>query len=254
MAEAPPDAQARAAAIVVALGAGAGAATAAAGAAAVLVALARLLLSWGYRRQTVRWATRVVVVARVRVKVTRTRDPDGPDDPAGDATTGPAGAATERAADVFAAWFIEATTARVEAAVAAGVDPDEAQARESRHLDQHLDAQERRARAAERVDAQARKGGTATDDQGRPILGWKAHDDDRVTPECVAADGAWFYAHRPPLIGYPGMPHGGTCRCWAAPITATAAAAGRTVDEAVRATLAADPDHRTHPRPGRRTA
>lgn len=61
-------------------------------------------------------------------------------------------------------------------------------------------------------------------------LSWRAHYDDRVTPECKAADGCNFRADRMPRIGWPGMPHGGTCRCvpWY-PIEGA-----RTVDEATR--------------------
>ena len=162
---------------------------------------------------------------------------------------GPAGDATNRAARSFAAWFIDATTSRVEAAIAAGVDPDEAQAREERYVDQHLDAQDRRQAAAEAVDAVAAKPGNAVDTSDRTILGWVAVEDDKVTPECRAADGCWFYADTPPIIGYPGMPHGGTCRCYPGPITAAAAARGRSVDEATRAIVTKEPDHRPYPKP-----
>ncbi len=276
--ERPRDPATRAAAIAAAIGAAgvagaAGAAAVAGGTAAAraLAGLTRLLLTWRYRRPTVVWAAKTLV----RVHVNRGAGTGAPR-----AAAGPAVRATEDAAATFAGWFLEAATDRLEKAQAAGVDPETAQAREARYLEQHLDAQRRRRAAAARVDAEAAKpgqgrmvtpgtgprnddGGTPGDPdgtleaRGRVILGWKAHTDDKVTPECRAADGAWFYADRPPIIGYPGMPHGGTCRCWPVPITAAAAAAGRTVDEAVRQALAGETQHddRAHPgADGRRTA
>jgi hypothetical protein len=59
-----------------------------------------------------------------------------------------------------------------------------------------------------------------------PLLGWYAHPDDRVTPECKAADGANFRADVMPMIGWPGTLHGGTCRCKPGPPWPT----DRTVD------------------------
>lgn len=44
-------------------------------------------------------------------------------------------------------------------------------------------------------------------------LGWWAHQDDKVTPECRAADGHNFSIHQKPLIGWPGQIHAGRCRC-----------------------------------------
>lgn len=61
-----------------------------------------------------------------------------------------------------------------------------------------------------------------------PELGWYTHKDDRTTPECWAADGANFRADIPPVIGWPGTLHGGTCRCEAGPPHP----GGRTVDQA----------------------
>lgn len=78
---------------------------------------------------------------------------------------------------------------------------------ELRFFGQHVRAQRARTRAAANVDAAAREHGT--------VLGWYAHDDDRTTPECADADGTNFLATRVPPIGWPGTPHGGTCRCWA---------------------------------------
>lgn len=96
-------------------------------------------------------------------------------------------------------------------------------ARERRYLQQQLDATRRRIDAAERVDrAAGLRGGW---------LGWHAILDERTTAECRAAHGHNFNAGRPPTIGYPGMPHGGTCRCRPGPPHVS----DRTVDEAVRA-------------------
>lgn len=90
---------------------------------------------------------------------------------------------------------------------------------------------------------------------GRQVLAWKAHTDDKVTPECRAADGCWFYVDTPPVIGYPGMPHGGTCRC--VPVPASTAMLRRgSVDDAVRSTISPParetfPDAAEAPRPRR---
>lgn len=261
--------EARAAAIAAVLAGAAtagGAATGAAGAAgltaAMLRQLTRLFLLFGYRRETVRHALRVVT------RVVRVAGPVDRD------TAGPAQLANARAERTFAAWFLERTTQRVESGYAAGAAEGEPEAREERYIDQHLDAQDRRVRAAETVDNEARLPGHVTDrpapggvpgdpdglldgDRPRVILRWRAHPDDKVTPECRAADGAWFYADTPPIIGYPGMPHGGTCRCWPAHAGSLAEVARSPhVNEAVRAIIVTEPDHRPHPasRPGTRTA
>lgn len=208
--------------------------------AAILSALVRLLGSWRYRRATIKHTVRVLTVI---VRRRRTPPPQGP-----------AARADARNAPIFTAWFLERSSARVEAAYAAGAEPGAPEEREQRYLEQHLDAQERRRAAAERVDAEASKDGNVTDAPqngptgGRVILKWRAHPDDRTTIECRAADGAWFYADTPPVIGYPGMPHGGTCRCWSTHAGSLAEVArGRHVNEAVRGVLAAEPDHRAHP-------
>lgn len=222
-------------------------------------ALSRLFLRWGYRRSTVRW------VLRVATRVVVSYAPAYTTDLASDV----AAASYARAARIYAAWYLEAATARLEAAAALG--PGElaaAQAAEERFVQQHLDAQTERQKAAGRVDREAAKPGNVVSGSGdassgpgehdassvdratpaRVILKWRAHPDDRVTPECRAADGAWFYADTPPIIGYPGMPHGGTCRCWPAHAGSLAAVArGRTVDEAVRGIIRRDPDHRPLP-------
>lgn len=61
-----------------------------------------------------------------------------------------------------------------------------------------------------------------------PVLGWYTHQDDRTTPECRAADGSNFRAELPPVVGWPGTLHGGSCRCEAGPPHP----GGRSTDEA----------------------
>lgn len=85
---------------------------------------------------------------------------------------------------------------------------------ERRYFLAHVRAQRARTAAAAAVDMAAREHGRT--------LGWYAHDDDRTTPECAQADGSNFDATRVPAIGWPGTPHGGTCRCWAGPAHITA--------------------------------
>lgn len=78
-------------------------------------------------------------------------------------------------------------------------------AQERAYLARHLAATHARARAAVEVDRAAREHG--------PLLGWHALLDSQTTPECRAAHGSNFAAGKPPVIGYPGTLHGGTCRC-----------------------------------------
>lgn len=233
--DAPASPEQRAALIAAALGAGvaAGAAVSAPVTGAVgLAALTRLLTRWGYRREVVRWALRVTTRVLQASPAATPR------------VAGPAADGNAAAARVFTAWFIERSTQRVEKAYAEGAEPGQPEVGEARYVEQHLDAQARRRSAARRVDAEARRPGHVTDagdpdgppDPGpRVILRWRAHPDDRTTPECRAADGCWFYADRAPIIGYPGMPHGGTCRCWPAHAGSLAEVArGRHVNDAVR--------------------
>lgn len=93
--------------------------------------------------------------------------------------------------------------------------------KERRYLAQHLNAVRYSREAAQRVDNAVQRYGTTA-------LGWWAHLDSRTTPECRAAHGSNFSATRPPIIGYPGTLHGGTCRCHAGAAHKTA----RTVDQA----------------------
>lgn len=76
---------------------------------------------------------------------------------------------------------------------------------EERYYAQHQRAMWQRAKAAGEVDMAAAQFGN--------LLGWNAHDDDRVTPECLDADGKNFYATVMPGIGFPGTVHA-RCRCW----------------------------------------
>lgn len=76
--------------------------------------------------------------------------------------------------------------------------------RERRYYGQHREAMWSRSKAAMAVDMAAMQHGL--------LLGWHAHDDDRVTPDCLAADGKNFRADRMPRIGFPGTVHP-RCRC-----------------------------------------
>ena len=245
--QAPEQPQQRARLIAAALGvtaavaAGAVAVAAPVAGAVALAALTRLLVRWRYRRQTIAHAIRLFTLIVTPSGAPPEHEP------------GPAELASIRSERTFAAWFIERSTRRVQDGYEAGMADGEPEAREQRFIDQHLDAQRRRREAAARVDTEAAKPGQVTDGpdedgmgRGRVILKWWAHPDDKVTPECLAAAGCWFYADTPPIIGYPGMPHGGTCRCKAVNAGSLAEVArGRHVNEAVRGMLGAD--HRPHP-------
>lgn len=271
MAEQPPPEEERRRLILAVLTgvAAAGATSAAAGAAVAPVALsaallgrlAKLLLSWRYDRRVVRYvirSTTEVVSLHAWLSITGSTTP-GPARPPRVAVTQSFGDAV-RAELAYASWFLERTGARVQAAVdAAGTDPaarkealDKAIENESRFQEQHVKAQKARAEAARRVAEEAAKPGAYTvqpvdpadgdqpNGEGlkpRVVLAWVAHQDDRVTPECAAADGCWFYADTPPVIGFPGMPHGGTCRCTPGKATARMFLHGRSVDDAVRPLL-----------------
>jgi hypothetical protein len=76
---------------------------------------------------------------------------------------------------------------------------------EARLFGAHLAAERRREKAAEQIDTAAAQFGDT--------LGWKAVLDDRTTPLCRAAHGRNFSAAKPPEIGWPGIAHGGNCRC-----------------------------------------
>jgi len=76
--------------------------------------------------------------------------------------------------------------------------------RERRYFGMHRDAIWSRAKAAMAVDMAAMEHGL--------LLGWMTHRDDRVTPDCLAADGKNFRADQMPLIGFPGTVHA-KCRC-----------------------------------------
>jgi uncharacterized protein with gpF-like domain len=87
---------------------------------------------------------------------------------------------------------------------------DRALVRERRYFAQHLNAERARMDSARRVDAMAARLGTTR-------LGWRAQMDARTTAACRLANGHNFDVAKPPLIGYPGTLHGGTCRCVPAP-------------------------------------
>jgi hypothetical protein len=107
---------------------------------------------------------------------------------------------TSRAAAAQAAYLLAAIE-RIRQA-AAGGELGEALAREHRYAMQHKRAQIRRASAMTQVRKARRNYGT--------LLGWKATIDARTTLACRLANGKNFPAQSGP---FPGMLHGGTCRC-----------------------------------------
>jgi len=184
---------------------------------AALARLLRLMVEWGYDRRAARAAVRVTLTVRRAYTVL-------PGD-------GPATRGAMAREPVYDAWFLLNTARRVQERMAAGKNAEDAIRPERQYVEQRERARVERRKAAETVDAEARQPGQLRVD-GRVVLAWRAHNDDRTTWECVAADGRWFYADTPPLIGYPGMPHGGTCRC--VPTRATALTmTGPSVDEAI---------------------
>lgn len=124
-------------------------------------------------------------------------------------------AAAERSAATAGAELGEAARRR-----AAENTIREATRRERPYWQAHERARRRRMDAALEV-------ADAADLYG-PSLGWHTHMDDRTTPECRAAGGHNFRVDVPPVIGWPGTLHGGTCRCEPGPPFPGA----RTVDEA----------------------
>lgn len=130
-------------------------------------------------------------------------------------------ARAQRAREAYfrAAYLINAAQ-RIAASLGDGATPRHALQREKPYWRGHERARMARMKAAARIAQLAAMFG--------PLLGWYAHDDDRTTPECLAADGTNFSALTPPAVGWPGTLHGGTCRCWGGPAHSMA----RTTDEA----------------------
>lgn len=95
--------------------------------------------------------------------------------------------------------------AEVAAHAAAAAALRDASRRERAYELAHERARRRRMEAAVQVAEAANRWGMT--------LGWHTHRDDRTTPECYAAHGTNFRADVPPVIGWPGTLHGGTCRC-----------------------------------------
>jgi hypothetical protein len=148
---------------------------------------------------------------------------------------------------VYDAWFLLNSARRMQERRRLGKPPVEVVKPERQYLEQRERARAKRRAAAEAVDNAVTPRSVKVNN--RPVLMWRAHPDDKTTWECVAADGHWFYADKPPFIGYPGMPHGGTCRCWPAQATPMSLALG-TVDEAVRSAQGvADHPAERFPRP-----
>lgn len=111
----------------------------------------------------------------------------------------------------YRAAYVRNAAKRIGRQLRAGKTPAEALGPERRFWQLHERARRARQLAAHEVARVSEQVGSNA--QGVPWLGWYAHPDDRVTPECKAAGGANFRADVMPMIGWPGTLHGGTCRC-----------------------------------------
>lgn len=120
----------------------------------------------------------------------------------------------------YRAAFVRNAAKRIAARTRAGLPPADAVGPERRYWLLHEKARRARQVAADEVAKASAAVGRQAD--GVPLLGWYAHPDDRVTPECRKAGGANFRADVQPMIGWPGTLHGGTCRCVPGPPFETA--------------------------------
>jgi hypothetical protein len=115
------------------------------------------------------------------------------------------------------AAFVVASVKRISTelndAVDSGTDLSDAvskvSAKEERYFRQHVAAEFQRTQKGNEVAVLTGRYGT--------VLGWKAVDDDKTTPECKAADGHNFDTRHIPDIGYPGVGPHANCRCKAVP-------------------------------------
>lgn len=124
----------------------------------------------------------------------------------------PPGACLDAERENASAWlalFLVHSALRMARAEAEG-DVYAQMQREERYFSEHLEAEERRLRAAAMVDS-ARRLVSA-----HGLVGWRAVLDSRTTPECRAAHGKNFPADRMPVIGWPGAVHR-ACRCSVGP-------------------------------------
>lgn len=117
---------------------------------------------------------------------------------------GPAARNVQRGEVMYRAAYVANASRRINDDLAAGRTMKKALAHERRYYAMHELARRNRQRGALAVDGAAEAYGQ--------LLGWHAHEDDRTTPECRAADGHNFRAGRQPAIGYPGTVHM-YCRC-----------------------------------------
>lgn len=113
---------------------------------------------------------------------------------------------------VLRSMYVYNSAHRLMEQLSAGKTLEQALQRERVYHDAHEVARKGRQAVANRVDAAADKYGVT--------LGWWAHEDDKTTPECRAADGTNFVAGHAPRIGYPGSVHR-YCRCSPGPPHAT---------------------------------
>lgn len=126
---------------------------------------------------------------------------------------------------LYRAAYVRNAARRISRRTRAGDSTADALASERRYWLLHEKARRARQDAANRVAEAASVVGPQAN--GVPLLGWYAHPDDKVTPECKAADRANFRADVMPMIGWPGTLHGGTCRCVPGPPHDTTATVDR---------------------------
>lgn len=123
---------------------------------------------------------------------------------------GPAGRVVRAAEPAQRAAYVVNAAVRLQAGLETpGGGYSGAMRKERRYLILHRDAIRRRDRAAGLIDrAVARYG---------PVLRWKARQDSRTTPGCLAMHGRTFDVRDPPVlyghIAWPGTSHAGRCRC-----------------------------------------
>lgn len=105
----------------------------------------------------------------------------------------------------YRAAYLLAAAQRITRSIAAGKTPRAAVVGERPYWKAHERARRARMLASAAVARAAAEHGV--------LLGWHIVLDGHATPECKAADGTNFSALHPPLLGWPGTLHGGTCRC-----------------------------------------
>lgn len=127
---------------------------------------------------------------------------------------GPMQKAAERQGWMWRAVYVLGAADRLQEAK----DLTHAESVEIGYFARHVAAEHRRIRSAALVDVTSRLLEDRTEEQSEkaPLLGWRAHIDEKTTPECKWANGRNFRADRPTVIGIPGSVHP-RCRCTSGP-------------------------------------